>query len=258
MCLNSRTYNSIKMTFEELYDKISTGEISKTEAKKHFSLDWLETADKYILDVNRGMRTIIPEIIYGEYKNLKQCISISEGILSNKDLVVVSRSKYNAEIKAHFSSKYDILEGENIITIGTIPKSGPSILVVSAGAADHPITEECEIMLRSLGVEPLCYEDRGIAHPTRVIEAIKAGIEKEVKAIIVVAGMEGALAPFAASLVSLPVIGVPTSVGYGFRASEAALTSMLASCAPNLSVVNIDGGVRGAVVAALIAINSQK
>jgi NCAIR mutase (PurE)-related protein len=116
---------------------------------------------------------------------------------------------------------------------------------------------ECELVLKAVGVNPVVYEDRGIAHPTRVLEAIKGGIEKDVKAVIVVAGMEGALAPFVASLVPLPVVGVPTSVGYGFRAKEAALTSMLASCAPNLTVVNIDGGLRAAVVAALITKNAQ-
>jgi pyridinium-3,5-biscarboxylic acid mononucleotide synthase len=90
-----------------------------------------------------------------------------------------------------------------------------------------------------------------------VLDAVKEGMSQDASAVVVVAGMEGALAPFVASLVPLPVIGVPTSVGYGFRAKEAALTSMLASCAPNLTVVNIDGGIRGAVVSGLIARNRR-
>ncbi len=245
------------MTFEELFDKIKNGELSKSEAKKHFSLDWIETASRYILDVNRGMRTNIPEIIYGEYKKLDQTIELVKHILQEHPRVVISRSKFNTEIVKEFSSNYPTIYGENVILIGDLPKREGHILVVSAGSADHPVTEECEIVLKAVGVNPLVFEDRGIAHPTRVIEAIKQGIEKDVKAVIVVAGMEGALAPFVASMVSLPVIGVPTSVGYGFRASEAALTSMLASCAPNLTVVNIDGGLRAAVVAALIAKNSK-
>ncbi len=245
------------MTFEELFDKIKNGELSESEAKKHFSLDWIETASRYILDVNRGMRTNIPEIIYGEYKKLDQTIELVNHILQEHPRVVISRSKFNTEIEKKFSSDYPVICGENVILIGDLPKREGHILVVSAGSADHPVTEECEIVLKAVGVNPLVFEDRGIAHPTRVIEAIKQGIEKDVKAVVVVAGMEGALAPFVASMVSLPVIGVPTSVGYGFRASEAALTSMLASCAPNLTVVNIDGGLRAAVVAALIAKNSK-
>jgi NCAIR mutase (PurE)-related protein len=245
------------MTFEEIYDKIRSGELSKDEAHKYFSLGWLETASRYILDVNRGMRTNIPEIIYGEYKTKEQTQELVSHILQEHPRVVVSRSKHNAFLKDTFSPEYPVLCSDNVIVIGELPEPEGHIMVVSAGSADHPVTEECEIILKAVGVNPLVYEDRGIAHPTRVIEAIQHGIEKKVKAVIVVAGMEGALAPFVASMVALPVIGVPTSVGYGFRASEAALTSMLASCAPNLTVVNIDGGLRAAVVAALIAKNSH-
>ncbi|WP_066630086.1 nickel pincer cofactor biosynthesis protein LarB [Labilibacter marinus] len=244
------------MTFDELFNKIQAGEISKEDAQKHFSLDWMETASRYILDVNRGMRTNIPEIIYGEYKSLEQTIELTTNILKEHPRVVISRSKFNNDLAEHFEYNHPVIKSDNVLVIGELPKAKGHILVVSAGAADHPVSEECEIILKAVGVNPIVFEDRGIAHPTRVLEAIKHGVEKNAKAVIVVAGMEGALAPFVASLVALPVIGVPTSVGYGFRAKEAALTSMLASCAPNLTVVNIDGGLRAAVVAALIAKNS--
>ncbi|WP_044212333.1 nickel pincer cofactor biosynthesis protein LarB [Saccharicrinis fermentans] len=244
------------MTFDEIFNKIQAGEISKEEAQQHFSLEWMETASRSILDVNRGMRTNIPEIIYGEYKSLDQTIELASKILNTHPRVVISRSPFNDEVAQHFDNHHPLLKGDKVLVIGELPQAYGHILVVSAGAADHPICEECEIVLKALGVNPIVFEDRGIAHPTRVLEAIKEGIKKNVKAVIVVAGMEGALAPFVASLVSLPAIGVPTSVGYGFRAKEAALTSMLASCAPNLTVVNIDGGLRAAVVAALIAKNS--
>ena len=245
------------MTFDELYDKIKNGEISREEAQKHFSLDWMETANRYIVDINRGMRTNIPEIIYGEYKTLEQTIEVTQKVLEKHPRVVISRSPFYKEINEYFEDKYPVLWSVNAIVIGELPETKGNALVISAGAADHPIAYECEVVLKAVGVNPLTFEDRGIAHPTRVIEAIREGIEKDVKAVIVVAGMEGALAPFVASLVPLPVIGVPTSVGYGFRAKEAALTSMLASCAPNLTVVNIDGGLRAAVVAALITKNAK-
>jgi len=245
------------MTFDELYDKIKNGEISREEAQKHFSLDWMETANRYIVDINRGMRTNIPEIIYGEYKTLEQTIEVTQKVLEKHPRVVISRSPFYKEINEYFEDKYPVLWSVNAIVIGELPETKGNALVISAGAADHPIAYECEVVLKAVGVNPLTFEDRGIAHPTRGIEAIREGIEKDVKAVIVVAGMEGALAPFVASLVPLPVIGVPTSVGYGFRAKEAALTSMLASCAPNLTVVNIDGGLRAAVVAALITKNAK-
>ncbi len=245
------------MTFDEIYDKIKNNEISRDEAQKHFSLDWMETANRYILDINRGMRTNIPEIIYGEFKTLEQTLEVVQKVLEKHPRVVISRSPFYKEIDEYFRDSYPVLWSVNAVIIGDLPEPKGHALVISAGAADHPVTYECELILKAVGVTPIVYEDRGISHPTRVIEAIKNGMDKEVKAVIVVAGMEGALAPFVASLVPLPVIGVPTSVGYGFRAKEAALTSMLASCAPNLTVVNIDGGLRAAVVAALIAKNSQ-
>ena len=245
------------MTFDEIYDKIRKGEITREEARKHFSLDWMETANRYIVDINRGMRTNIPEIIYGEYKTLEQTLEVAQKVLEKHPRVVISRSPFYKEIDKHFNEKYPVLWSVNAVVIGQLPEPEGHVLIISAGAADHPVAYECEVVLKAVGVNPVVFEDRGIAHPTRVLEAIKAGIEKDVKAVIVVAGMEGALAPFVASLVPLPVIGVPTSVGYGFRAKEAALTSMLASCAPNLTVVNIDGGLRAAVVAALITKNSD-
>ena len=245
------------MTFDELYDKIKNNEISRDEAQKHFSLDWMETANRYILDINRGMRTNIPEIIYGEFKTLEQTLEVTQKVLKKHPRVVISRSPFYKEIDEHFRDSYPVLWSVNAVIIGELPEPKGNALVISAGAADHTVTYECELILKAVGVTPIVYEDRGISHPTRVLEAIKNGMDKDVKAVIVVAGMEGALAPFVASLVPLPVIGVPTSVGYGFRAKEAALTSMLASCAPNLTVVNIDGGLRAAVVAALIAKNSR-
>jgi len=245
------------MTFNELYDRIQNGEMTKQEAMKHFSLNWLETASRYIVDVNRGMRTDIPEIIYGEYKTLEQTIELTEKIIAEHPRVIISRSKFNPELKAHFEVHHPVLAGIQVCVIGELPKIRENVLVISAGSADHPIAEECELVLKALGVNPLVFEDRGIAHPTRVLEAVKCGIENDASAAIVIAGMEGALAPFVASLMPLPVVGVPTSIGYGFRAQEAALTSMLASCAPNLAVVNIDGGLRAAVICAQIAKNRR-
>jgi len=245
------------MTFDELFDQIQQGNLSKEEARRHFSLDWMETASRYILDINRGMRTNIPEIIYGEYKTLEQTIELTEKILEEHPRVVVSRSPFYKELDLHFKDRFPVLWSVNATVIGEMPEAKGAVLVISAGSADHPVTYECEVILKAVGVRPVVFEDRGIAHPTRVLEAVKTGMEQDVSAVIVVAGMEGALAPFVASLVPLPVIGVPTSVGYGFRAKEAALTSMLASCSPNLTVVNIDGGLRAAVVSALIAKNRQ-
>jgi len=246
------------MTFDELFDDIKEGKIDRHQARKHFSLDWLETAQNYIADVNRGARINIPEVIYAEYKSFEQTLEMAHAFLKSHPRVLISRSPHNDELAQSFKKTITVHESENLLVLGDFPSAHGAVLVISAGAADHAIVAEAELTLKGIGVHPLVFEDRGISHPTRVLEAIKEGIKQEVAAVVVVAGMEGALAPFVASLVGLPVIGVPTSIGYGFRAKEAALTSMLASCAPNLTVVNIDGGLRGAVVAGLIAKNQVR
>ncbi|MBZ4675702.1 MAG: 1-(5-phosphoribosyl)-5-amino-4-imidazole-carboxylate carboxylase [Anaerophaga sp.] len=245
------------MTFDELYEQIAAGKMSKDEARRHFSLEWMETARNYIADVNRGARINIPEIIYGEYKTADQTIELAEALLTRHSGVLVSRSPHQPALVNYFNDRYSVKETALLLAIGDFPEPRGHVLVISAGAADHPVASECSLALEALGVHPVVFEDRGIAHPTRVLDAVMEGLNKKVAAVIVVAGMEGALAPFVSSLVPLPVVGVPTSVGYGFRANEAALTSMLASCAPNLTVVNIDGGIRAAVVAGLIAKNSS-
>jgi hypothetical protein len=241
------------MTFENIYDKIQSGELSRAEARKLISLAFVETTDHAIIDVNRELRTNIPEIVYGEYKSFDQIVSICEKIMQTHENIIISRFHDNQKIYDQFSAKYPVVIDETIAVIGNLPEPNAKVLVVSGGAADHPVAKEAEMTLKVMGVEPLLFEDRGVAHPTRVLDAIKTGIDEKVGAVIVIAGMEASLATFVSSLVPLPVIGVPTSVGYGYRAKETALISMLASCTPNLTIVNIDGGVRAAVVGSLIA-----
>ncbi|MFW5890365.1 MAG: 1-(5-phosphoribosyl)-5-amino-4-imidazole-carboxylate carboxylase, partial [Marinilabiliaceae bacterium] len=163
------------MTFDELFNKISAGEITRDEARKHFSLEWMETARNYIADVNRGARINTPEIIYGEYKTADQTIEMAEALLSKHERVLVSRSSSAPEIAAYFKDKYEIRETPNLLAIGTMPEGEGHVLVISAGAADHPVTSECALALEALGVNPLVFEDRGIAHPTRVLDAVMEG-----------------------------------------------------------------------------------
>lgn len=243
------------MDFDELYDKIKKGEISKQEAREKVSFEFIETAKRSILDVNRELRTGIPEIIYGEFKTFAQVKDIIDNTFKTGPLVIVSRFKENKKLKSFLSSQVEVISGEHILVAGQLPMPTASVLVISGGAADHPVAEEVEICLKALGIKPIMFEDRGIAHPTRVLDAIREGVSQKVKSIIVIAGMEGALATFVSSFVPLPVIGVPTSVGYGYNSKDSALTAMLSSCTPNLAVVNIDGGVRAAVIASLIAKN---
>lgn len=245
------------MNIDELYDKIQSGELSKEEARKLISLSFVETAENQILDLNRDLRTGVPEIIYGEYKTYEQIIAIAEQVLKQNRNVIISRFPDQEKLLSYFKTHHEVCSDERIMVIGAFPETLDKVLVVSGGSADHPVAREIELSLQVMGVEPIVYEDRGVAHPTRVLDAIKTGMHQQVQAVIVIAGMEASLATFVSSFVPLPVIGVPTSVGYGYKADETALIAMLSSCTPNLAVVNVDGGIRAAVIASLIANKHQ-
>lgn len=243
------------MDIEKILNDYKNNKIDINEAKKKLSLNWIQTTGNSIIDINRQYRIGIPEIIYAEHKSYEQIIDIASDMIKKRPNVIISRSHYNEKLYYHFKEIIKVARGERIIILGEIPKPEFNILVISGGSSDRPVVEEIDLTLKALGANPLVFEDRGIAHPSRVLECIKIGIEKGSKACIVVAGMEASLATFASSLLPLPVIGVPTSIGYGYKSRESALISMLASCTPNLAVVNIDGGIRAAVIAYLIGGN---
>ena len=241
------------MNIDTLYSKIQAGEISKEELRQQISLNYTETARDAILDTHREMRTGIPEIIYAEHKTFEQVTDIAQTILLEKDMVMISRYGDNEKLVDYFSDSYITHSVDNLVVVGALPEQQSGVLVISGGAADHKLAAEAELALKALGVNSFLYEDRGIAHPTRVMDAIKEGLENNIKAVIVIAGMEASLATLVSSMVAMPVIGVPAAIGYGSRVSETPLYSMLQSCTPNLTVVNINGAMRAAVVSSLIA-----
>jgi pyridinium-3,5-biscarboxylic acid mononucleotide synthase len=134
---------------------------------------------------------------------------------------------------------------------------GGKIGILAAGTSDIGIAEEARLVAKAMGCETILSYDVGIAGMHRVFPALEQMMSNKVSAIVVVAGMEGALASVVSSMVNIPVIGVPTSVGYGFGSDGvAALASMLQTCTFGLAVVNIDNGIGGGAFAALIAIQN--
>ena len=141
----------------------------------------------------------------------------------------------------------------------TIKKSGAKIGIITAGTSDIGIAEEAKLMCESMNCECITSYDIGIAGLHRTFPILKEFVKADVDVIIVAAGMEGALASVVSSMVNVPVIGVPTSVGYGYgEKGIAALASMLQSCSLGLSVVNIDNGIGAGAVAAKIANQNSK
>jgi NCAIR mutase (PurE)-related protein len=131
--------------------------------------------------------------------------------------------------------------------------------VVAAGTSDLPIADEVRLLVEELGCDALVIHDVGIAGLHRTLDAAKRLLEADVDVVVAIAGMEGALPSVLASVLDVPVIGLPTSFGYGLGGGGvAALLSMLQSCSPGLVVVNIDNSVGAAVAAALMASRAAK
>ncbi|HEY8445890.1 MAG TPA: nickel pincer cofactor biosynthesis protein LarB [Thermomicrobiales bacterium] len=134
------------------------------------------------------------------------------------------------------------------------PRIGGRVGILTAGTSDAPVAAEAELVARELGCETRIAFDVGVAGLHRLVAPLEAMTEWDADVLIVVAGMDGALPSVVAGLVAVPVIGVPTSTGYGYGGrGEGALMTMLQTCAPGLVVVNIDNGVGAGISAALIA-----
>ena len=132
--------------------------------------------------------------------------------------------------------------------------TGGQVGVISAGTSDIPVAEEAALMAEEMGCEVTCIYDVGVAGLHRLVAPLKELITRGTDVIIVAAGMDGALPSVIAGLVAVPVIGLPTSIGYGLGGKGvAALLAMLQTCAPGLTVVNIDNGVGAGITAAMIA-----
>jgi len=205
------------------------------------------------LDYHRDVRTGVPEVIYCEGKTIPQIHGIAEKMAEHYSNILATRAEkdvYNALLKEKIDCEYH--EDARIIIINPQPveKVG-NIAVVSAGTSDIPVAEEAAITAEILGNYVNRIYDAGVAGIHRLLHSCEELFEANV--VIAVAGMEGALASVVGGLVSSPVIGVPTSIGYGASFNGvAALLSMLNSCASGVSVVNIDNGFGAGYQASII------
>jgi NCAIR mutase (PurE)-related protein len=212
-------------------------------------------------DAGREQRKGAPEIIFGETKETAQIIAMAQGLLTGSGRAIISRMRPDAleEVRAAFSEyTVSIREAARAMVItrpNYVRKStGGHVGVISAGTSDLPVAEEAAIIAEEMGCRVTCIYDVGVAGLHRLIVPLRELLMDNVDVIIVAAGMDGALPSVVAGLVPVPVIGLPTSIGYGMGGKGvAALLSMLQTCAPGLSVVNIDNGVGAGVTAALIA-----
>ena len=250
------------MNIEQIFQSLQDGKISPSKAKKLLSLYSIEKIGNIAqIDTGRRNRKGIPEVILAERKELPDLKKIIKKTLTKNNEVLISRIKqkdYTKILEFAKKNKYKIKNGKNttalLIYKNKIKKLGGKVGIIAAGTSDIGVGEEARLICESMNCDCLSSYDVGIAGLHRIFPVMKQFIESEVDVIIVVAGMEGALASIVSSIADIPVIGVPTSIGYGYgEKGVAALASMLQSCSLGLTVVNIDNGVGAGAAAANIA-----
>jgi len=206
------------------------------------------------LDFHRSLRKGSPEVIFCEHKTPEQVVSIMERMVQVQTRVMGTR--VSPEMAEAIQTMLPDVHYDSVSRLITLQADQPSpttgeetyTAVVTGGTADIPVAEEAAQTLEFLGQRVMRVYDVGVAGLHRLLD--KKDILMEAEVIISVAGMEGALTSVVAGLVACPVIGVPTSVGYGSSfGGIAALLAMLNSCAPGVAVVNIDNGFGAAQMA---------
>ena len=238
----------------ELFAGIKSGRVSEQEALKYLKNYPYEDVGCAKIDTQRALRNGAGEVIYGEGKTDDEILRISEAIGARGQNILITRTNERvfglvreALPQAEFNARGRVIS----VKFKEPALTQSYIAIVSAGTADGAVVEEAYETARFLGNDARKFSDAGVAGLHRLI----ANLEqiRGAKVVIAVAGMEGALASVLAGLVSVPVIAVPTSVGYGASfGGLAALLAMLNSCANGVSVVNIDNGFGAAYNASLI------
>ncbi len=209
--------------------------------------------DMATIDTHRSLRVGMPEVVLAESKTAAQVAAIARKLATRGPLLVtrLAPEKAGPARRAVRGARYDPVSRTLSRGRMDLPARGP-VAVCCAGTSDIPVCEEAVVTLEVMGVEPIRVYDVGVAGLHRLL-ARQDDLDRAV-AVIVAAGMEGALPSVVGGLVGKPVIGVPTSVGYGASLGGIApLLTMLNSCAPNVTVVNVDNGFGAAFVAGLIA-----
>ena len=268
---------------KEILKSLAEGKISIEECETLLKAESIRQLDDVAqIDTSRKDRTGFPEAILADSKDYDDLLTIikrffekqesgNDSIDLKNNIIITRLSKERYEslerdldylfekgIKFDYNKRAKILIIYKDSLVEFNPEYG-KVGLLTAGTSDIPIAEEAKVIVEQGGCEVISSYDIGVAGIHRLFPQIAHMVEEDVCAFIVCAGMEGALPSVVAGLVDVPVIAVPTSVGYGIGADgKAALYSMLQSCAPGLAVVNIDNGFGAGVCALTIAKNIAK
>ncbi len=243
-----------KSAIQRILEAIEKGEMKADDAL--MSLQDLPFTDigHTKIDNHRSLRNGYPEVIYGEYKSVQQILDIFQAMLKKQSNILATR--INDEMAAGITAicptvRHNTIARTLFYEHEPLPETESSIVIVTAGTADLPVAEEAKVTALALGNKVSLISDVGVAGIHRLFACIDT--IRQARVVVVIAGMEGALASVIAGLVEIPVIAVPTSVGYGASfGGLSALLAMLTSCANGVTVVNIDNGFGAAFAASQI------
>ncbi|HZT05668.1 MAG TPA: nickel pincer cofactor biosynthesis protein LarB [Chloroflexota bacterium] len=213
------------------------------------------------LDLKREQRTGVPEIIQASGKEVATVLAIVQTFLDQNSRAILSRvgSRMAREIREYFVDyRVDEYPRARMLVVrrpdSRPHRTGGRVGIITAGSSDAPYAEEAKIVAEEMGCTTDMIYDVGVAGLHRLVSPLHRLLEERVNAIIVAAGMDGALPSVIAGLVDVPVIGLPTATGYGIGGRGlAALMSMLQTCVPGLTVVNVNNGIGAGACAARIA-----
>jgi pyridinium-3,5-biscarboxylic acid mononucleotide synthase len=243
---------------EKLLVAVAGGSLSPKEAAESLRVGKVRYLDEFAaLDLGRVTRKGVPEVVYAPGKTASQVAKICASILEHMERVIVSGPNSEQE-----SLLRETLSGVPIRSAGRALVAGPGettptggrVVAISAGTSDLPVLKEAITVAQEMGVAVESFHDVGVAGIHRLTTPLEEIRAFDPDCVIVAAGMEGALPSVISALVAVPVVGLPTSTGYGLGGDgTAAILGMLQSCSPGLSVVNVDNGIGAGVSAALVA-----
>ncbi len=239
---------------ETLLEQVGKGELSVEQALEQLRVSPLAELGFATVDLQRALRRGFPEVVYGPGKTTAEIAEIAQRLRDAGQPLLITRvgPEVHAAVQEFAEDAvYHPIARAVTLRSGKPTKGRPGVTVMTAGTSDRPVAEEAIVTAEMMGCQVRRVFDVGIAGLHRLLSQREALLESRV--IIVVAGMEGALPSVVAGLTDCPVIGVPTSTGFGVGGQgKAALLAMLNSCAGGLTVVNVDNGFGAGYAAALI------
>ena len=244
----------------DLLEQLRSGDCSVDQAVARLRDLPYQDLDFAKVDHHRAIRQGFPEVVFGQGKTPEQIASIASTVLTRSDRLLVTRASADAYAETRdlvADARYEEL-ARCIVVDRRIDRRGlPGVAVLCAGTADLPVASEAVLTAEIIGCEVELISDVGVSGLHRLLDHLPR--LRRCRALVVVAGMEGALPSVVGGLVDTPIVAVPTSIGYGASfGGLAALLAMLNSCAPGIGVVNIDNGFGAGYLAAMINLTSRQ